>query len=558
MSIRTRMLLLFLALAVVPLLILGAVASSRSLRALEDMIAAQNARVAERVAATVEQRAALIQSDQLFLSENEEVQRWLATGDRDPAARAAAEQFLREAWARMSTTYVGLAYAGVGRTELFRLGSTDDLPTAELEPITHAITETRSGTPVGTLTLRARLPAVVPLEVLSTGLGQASVGMVIDRSTGKYVYLQAAAPSDTAPEPALATALGADSGTVRYRLRDTTRIASYHAIQSLPWTIVVSGAVNEFSAPFTRLGRSTLLLFLAVAGGVTLVFRQMLRRTTRSLEELTAATAVVGQGNFTPDLPPAGSDEVGRLTASFGTMVDKVRETVAEIQASRQMAVLGEFAAHLSHEVRNPLTSIKLNLQKLERDQREGRLPDSAAVPLGIALRESARLDDVVRGVLDLTRSGPPRRELGSLHAVISEALDVVASQAEASGVRIARQLEARSDRVVMDPSAVKGAILNLLLNAVEAMPSGGTLTVRTSSAGEAVTLAVRDTGPGIPEELRDRVFQPFFTRREGGTGLGLPLAKRAVEESGGTLALSPSMGPGAEFVITFPIGGVA
>ena len=550
------MLLLFVALAVVPLLILGAVASSRSLRALEDMIAGQNARVAERVAATVEQRAALIQSDELFLSENDEVQRWLTTGDRDPAARAAAEQFLRDAWARMSTTYVGLAYAGVGGTELFRLGSTDDLPTDELEPITHDITDTRSGTPVGTLTLRARVPAVIPLDVLSAGLGQASVGMVIDRNTGGYIYLQNAAPADSAPEPGLTRALGADTGTVRYRHRDTTRIASYHTIQSLPWTIVVSGAVNEFSAPFTRVGRNTLLLFLAVAAAVTVAFSHLLRRTTRSLEDLTAATAVVGEGNFTPELPPAGTDEVGRLTASFGTMVSKVRGTVAEIQASRQMAVLGEFAAHLSHEVRNPLTSIKLNLQKLDRDRREGRLPESARVPLGIALRESARLDDVVRGVLDLTRSEPPRRELGSLHAVIREALEVVASQAEASGVGVEPHLAAGADHVVMDPSAVKGAILNLLLNAVEAMPSGGTLGVRTSSAGGEVTMTVSDTGPGIPEELRDRVFQPFFTRRDGGTGLGLPLAKRAIEENGGTLALWPSRGSGAEFVITFPSGG--
>ncbi|HEX9165420.1 MAG TPA: ATP-binding protein, partial [Gemmatimonadales bacterium] len=346
--------------------------------------------------------------------------------------------------------------------------------------------------------------------------------------------------------------------TVRYLVADTARIAAYHSIQALPWTVVVSGAVNEFSAPFLRLGQRTLLLFLAVAGLVTLVFSQLLRRTTRSLEELTVATAVVGEGNFAPELPPAGRDEVGRLTASFGTMVDKVRETVAEIQASRQMAVLGEFAAHLSHEVRNPLTSIKLNLQKLERDRREGRLPDSAAIPLGIALRESARLDEVVRGVLDLTRSAPTRRELGSLNAVIAEAIEVVTPQAEASGVRIERHLDAMADRVMLDHSAVKGAILNVCLNAIMAMPSGGTLTVRTTSAGGAITVAIGDTGPGVPEELRDRIFQPFFTRRDGGTGLGLPLAKRAVEESGGTLSLSPRPGPGAEFILTFPAGGPA
>ena len=552
------MLVLFLALAVVPLLILGAVASSRSLSALEDMIAAQNARVADRVASTVEQRAALLQSDILFLSENEEVQRWLASGDRDPDARARAEQFLDDAWTRMSLTYVGLSYIGPNGTQLFRLGVIDQPAADELEPITHPITDTRTGAPLGTLHLRARIPAVIPLDVLATGLGQASEGMVIDRDARRFIYVQDAATAEAVPDSALVAGLGPDTGTVRYRLRDTLRIASYHGIQSLPWTVVVSGAVDEFSAPFTRLGRSTLLLFLAVAAAVTLVFSQMLRRTTRSLEDLTTATAVVGQGNFMPELPPAGRDEVGRLTASFGTMVNKVRETVAEIQASRQMAVLGEFAAHLSHEVRNPLTSIKLNLQKLERDQREGRLPESATVPLGIALRESARLDDVVRGVLDLTRSGPTSHESASLNAVVGEALEVVAPQAEAIGVRIERRPEAVSDQVVMDRSAVKGAVLNLCLNAIEAMPSGGTLTVRTSSGGGLVTVTIGDTGPGVPEDLRDRIFQPFFTRREGGTGLGLPLAKRAVEESGGTLALSPNPGPGAEFTITFPTGARA
>jgi signal transduction histidine kinase len=109
-----------------------------------------------------------------------------------------------------------------------------------------------------------------------------------------------------------------------------------------------------------------------------------------------------------------------------------------------------------------------------------------------------------------------------------------------------------------MDPSAVKGAILNLLLNGIEAMPSGGTLRIATASTGAELQLTITDTGPGVPEELRARIFQPFFSRREGGTGLGLPLARRAIEQSGGTLTLTPSNGPGAGFVIVFPEEGAA
>jgi signal transduction histidine kinase len=552
------MLVLFLVLAVLPLLILGTVASSRSLQALEDMIAAQNARVAERVAATVEQRAAMLQSDLLLLSENEEVQRWLASGDRDPKARQEAELFLRAAWDRMAVTYSAVSYRSPAGAELFRLGLDDEGADADLEPLSRSIADSRSGAPIGTLTVQARVRGVIPLDLLATGLGEASQGMVIDRATGRFVYspdpnLIGQPVRDLPPER-----FTADSGTVRYQVDDTLRIASYRNIGALPWTLVVSGAVNEFSAPFTRLGQSTLLLFMAVAGVVTVVFSQMLRRTTRSLEDLTAATAVVAQGNFTPELPRAGSDEVGRLTASFRTMVDKVRDTLAEVRASRQMAVLGEFAAHLSHEVRNPLTSIKLNLQKLEREQREGRLSPSVEVPLAIALREAGRLDQVVRGVLDLTRTEPARREVTSLHQVSNEALEVVQSEAETHGVRIELTLDATMDRIAIDPSAVKGAIINLLLNGIQAMPSGGTLRIATASGRGEVKLTITDTGPGVPEELRARIFQPFFSRREGGTGLGLPLARRAIEQSGGTLTLTPGNGPGAGFVIVFPEQGAA
>jgi signal transduction histidine kinase len=563
-SLRTRLLALFLLVAVVPLLALGGVEYVRSLRALEAMIAAQNARVAERVAETVRARATLLESDLHLLAENAETQRWLARhadGVEDPAAAREADRFVRDAWLRLGESYGGIRYEDASHRELFRLG---DGATGELlHPVSLPIVRTAGGAPLGTVTVLPALAAVFPLDVLASGFGERGHGMVLDRGTGRIVYHPDRSLRGTEYAPLIdqgawqvqGAALAAASGTFRYRTSDTLRIASFVGLPSPPWTIVISGAVDEFAAPFTEVRRWSLLLFLLVALGATAVFSHLLRRTTRSLEELTAATAVVGSGNLTPALPPAGKDEVGRLTASFETMVREIGTMIAQIESSRQMAVLGQFAAQLSHEIRNPLTSIKLNLQKIERTARDGRMPEETARPLEIALREVARLDGVVRGVLDLTRERAQGAERTSLHRLADEALDVAGAQAEAQGVAIERAYAADLDSVHVDPGQAKGAILNLLLNALDVMPDGGTIRVESSRAGDRIALSVRDSGPGVAPEMRDGIFRLFFTTRPTGTGLGLPLARRIAEDHGGTLTLDEAPGArGARFVFELPL----
>jgi len=574
MSLRAKLLALFLLLAVVPLLALGGVEYARSLRALEALIAAQNARVALRVAQTIEAQAALLRSDLLLLAENAETQRWLtrrSSGGDDSAAAREADRFLREAWSRMGSSYAGLVYRDGQGQVIYRLGPTlesdaaPDRGTGEsLDPVEQPIRELQSGASLGAVSLVPTLAAMLPIDALASGFGETGYGMVLDRARGRLLYHPSRAMQGIEIAPLVAAGtwnvspatLERPSGTFRYHAGDTLRVASFQSLTAPPWTVVVSGAVTEFAGPFTAVRRWTLLLFLLVALVATLVFGQLLRRTTRSLEELTTATAVVGRGDFTPTLPPAGRDEVGKLTASFETMVSKIREMVSQIESSRQMAVLGQFAAHLSHEIRNPLTSIKLNLQKLEREERDGRLSESAGRPLEISLREVGRLDAVVRGVLDLARLRPRESVTCSLHRLAGETLDVVAGQAEGQGVRVEREFEARADEVQVDPSQIKGALLNLVLNALDAMPGGGTLRVVTGLNNGRIRLAVSDTGAGIPPAARAEVFRPFFTTKSAGTGLGLPLAKRAVEDNGGTLALAPERTePGTEFVIELPLG---
>lgn len=571
MSLRGKVLGLFFLLAAVPLLALGLFEYTRSLRAVEDLVSVQNARIADRVVEAIEGRAAVLESDLLLLAENAETQRWLvAHADRLPDESAAAREgqaFLDNAWSRIGAGYAGLELTDAqGRVVLGASREGVTLPGNSpswrpgLEPQERPVRDLRSHRVIGTIRLQPILEAMIPTTIIDAGFGDRGEGAIIDRSSGRVLWHP---ETSTVPrqageifgkEFALATIAGA-RGSFRYRAGDDMRVASYASLASLPWTVVMSGAVSEFAAPFEQVGRSTMLLFIIVAFLATLAFSVLLRRTTRSLEALTGAASQVGQGNFAPSLPPPGADEVGRLSAAFSGMVTRIRDMMEEVRVSRQLAVLGEFAAQLSHEVRNPLTSIKLNLQKIERTQREGAPAEAMARPLEIALREVDRLDGVVRGVLHLARMDGGERRPVSLHVLVSEAVELVGDQARAQRVAITTNLAAPRDVVTVDATRIKGALLNLLINGLEAMPAGGNLAIASTGNDESIRLVVSDTGPGIAADQRTAIFRPFATTKPGGTGLGLPLARRALEEHGGTIVADENAGArGARIVLTLPV----
>jgi signal transduction histidine kinase len=329
--------------------------------------------------------------------------------------------------------------------------------------------------------------------------------------------------------------------------------------------VLVAGTVDEFAAPFTRL-RTTTLVFLAV---VTLVattgFLLVLWRATASLRLLTAAADEVGRGNFEPRLPDGASDEVGRLSRAFALMTARVREMMAQVERGRQMAAVGEFANEIAHEIRNPLTSIKLNLQALERGARQGQVAALLVRPLEISLREVQRLDRVVHGVLRLGRGRSAERSIVRLNQVVQRALDVARPQLEHRDVRVSATHTTAVDEVVADAAQLEAALLNLLLNAAEATPPGGFVHVSVedrqgvNATGPGhLRVCIRDGGAGVAAELRERIFQPFFTTKSGGTGLGLALAQRTAEEHGGSLTLASdphgdTAASGATFVLDLP-----
>jgi two-component system sensor histidine kinase AtoS len=324
---------------------------------------------------------------------------------------------------------------------------------------------------------------------------------------------------------------------------------------------VGSTTENGLAAAY-NIGRATRLLFVMVVMLVTSVaFSLLINRVMRSLGKLTAAAEAIGRGDFTPWLPPPGEDEVGRLSFALGSMVERVGQMLRQVEQNRQLAVVGEFASYLAHEIRNPLSSLKLNLQGAARDVRAGEVGESLPQVLETCVQEINRLDRVVHTILRLGRTEPGVREPCSVHEVLDEAVALIGVQLTRRRIRVQLQRQAFAQRVLASAEQLKGVFLNLFLNAADAMPQGGRLRIWTRNdlahdGGPAVWIHIADDGAGIPPELRERIFDPFFTTKRDGSGIGLSLALRTLRDYGGdlTYAKSSEIEPGSEFIIVIPL----
>jgi signal transduction histidine kinase len=218
--------------------------------------------------------------------------------------------------------------------------------------------------------------------------------------------------------------------------------------------------------------------------------------------------------------------------------------------------VVGTFASGLAHEVRNPLNSINLQLSILER--RLGRMEPAATAGLreltGVIREEINRLDGLVGDFLQFSRTNRVQHEPRDLDAVIDEVVRLLRPQARASQVALRRQRVGDSlPQLRIDVERMKQVVLNLLQNAIEAMPQGGVVTIESGLVEGRARFVVRDQGPGLPPDLD--VFQLFVTTKAKGTGLGLSIAQQVVLEHGGEIAAADQPGGGAAFVVSLPTG---
>ncbi len=594
-SLRGRLLLLFGLLALAPLLLVGGIDVIRSRRYFERMVAAQTDSVARRVAQMIARHADQVESDRNLLSGNTETQRLLraaASGDSADDVRAVVpdSSYFADMWLpQMSTTYTRIEIRGTASGDGEAVLALPDLvkgkeykpddPPTEDDSLQRASNVLRlrydirdaqdTAVRIGELLLFPNLSVMIPSELLTTGFGETAQTLVIDTDAERVIAPRLSRARDSLSRQLALRALllSTNRRTVTFGSGDSLRLASVVPVDGVPWVVVSSTALSEFTNMFAAQRASDVLFLIVLSVAVGLAFLVLVRRATRSFEDLTAAARAVGRGDLTPKLPPTGDDEVSDLGATFSEMTQRLRVMVRDLEVSRQLAVLGEYSAQLSHEIRNPLTSLQLELQGLIRDVRRGTLGDDAERSLQTCLREVRRLDRVAHGAVALGRPRESERVPANVILIISQARAAMLPELEQRGIAFEERIEALSTAVTADAEALQGAIINLLRNSADAQPQGGRILVSVRNAYDAdgfgwIHIVVADDGPGIPAHVADRIFRPFVTSKPEGTGLGLPMAMRVAHEHGGNLTLTsadPSWNMrGAAFCLALPLASSA
>src|SRR5579872_222093 len=221
-------------------------------------------------------------------------------------------------------------------------------------------------------------------------------------------------------------------------------------------------------------------------------------------------------------------------------------QLAAQSDVSTRMAALSRLSSGVAHEIKNPLNAIALHLEVLK-----GRLED-AEPEVGVISREIKRLDQVVKTFLNFNKPLEPKMTAMSLAALAEEVTALLVRDAESKGIAIETALDPEA-WINADPDLIKQALLNIVVNAIDAMEHGGRLTIRTEVNDSESSIVVTDTGPGIPPEVRDKIFNLYFTTKENGSGIGLAMTFRVIQMHGGTIDLVSDPGKGATFVLRFP-----
>jgi signal transduction histidine kinase len=238
-----------------------------------------------------------------------------------------------------------------------------------------------------------------------------------------------------------------------------------------------------------------------------------------------------------------------QVATRLRTVLADLQQARDEVIRSERLAAVGELAAGVAHEIRNPLTSVKLLLQHAAKQRTANPLSESN---LNLILDEIGRVEMIIQQLLDFSRPCKLQRRRHDLRETVHRALNLVDARARQHMVDICKRISEETLSVDGDPGQLHQVIVNLLINAIEAMPKGGKLFVSTlrPPADEFASIEIRDTGSGIPGELLPRLFEPFATTKEHGTGLGLAVSHRIIEQHGGTLSVENHSDGGAAFTI--------
>jgi signal transduction histidine kinase len=324
----------------------------------------------------------------------------------------------------------------------------------------------------------------------------------------------------------------------------------------------VSGSIDALSTE-ARERELQSIWALAVLAALTLavgvVVSLHVRRLLAPLARVTDRARAVARGDLTAREVQTTDDEIGQLEAAFEKMVSGLSSAQALALSNERLAAIGKMAAHVTHEIRNPLSAMGLNVELLAEEldapgERDGTQRAEVNSLLVAIQREVQRLEQLSEEYLRVARLPQPRMEADDVAAVVREVVAFARREIEREGCTVELQVADPLPAALFDEAQLRQALLNLLRTAREAMPGGGPIAVHVMAEGMGVVVDVDDRGGGIPEEIRARVFDPFFSTKGEGTGLGLAITRHIVQAHGGSVTCEPRDAGGTRFRVALPI----
>ena len=302
-----------------------------------------------------------------------------------------------------------------------------------------------------------------------------------------------------------------------------------------------------------------------VAGGIGILLGVLLSywvtaRVTRPVALLAQGAQKVAAGDWSARVDVRSRDEIGELARAFNGMTQQLLEQRDRLVQAERVAAWRELARRLAHELKNPLFPIQITIENMQRAREKApeQFDEVFRESTATLLEELANLKAIVGRFSDFAKMPPPQFETVDLNETLRRAVRLFEAQLNAPG-RPPITPEVLCDdnvgSVRADPEQLHGALRNLMLNAIDAMPAGGTLTLRTRRQNGAVLLEISDTGEGLTPEERERLFTPYYTTKQNGTGLGLAIVQSVVSDHGGRISVESERGRGTTFRIELPTG---
>jgi signal transduction histidine kinase len=290
-----------------------------------------------------------------------------------------------------------------------------------------------------------------------------------------------------------------------------------------------------------------------------LVSLYLARKYTQPLHDVVRSAKHVAAGDLTKTIEVEGEDEIAELTRSFNEMVEKLRqhrELEERLREAERLSAVGKLASGIAHEIRNPLNFINLSIDHIRNRLGSGR-PDGTAEALALMANIKAeihRLNTMIENFLTVGKPLTLNKSEVDLGTLIQDVVELAHQKALEQGIVIEVGGEAPVPRLQADPVQIKTCLMNVVLNAIQAMPAGGRLRITAASGAGTVDITISDTGPGISADDLDRIFNPYFTTKKLGIGLGLAITKKIVEEHRGRITVRSRPNEGTDVVISLPV----